>query len=588
MARFVIRACFGAFTAFTSIVFSASPWDMELVFPEASPSVPFRNGSSPMGYGGNITVWPVTKSEYESQTASDPVSHDEDSLAQAWFRWTLATGFFPGNKQYPFGETFEIFNGNWGSLHLPAEQGVAYNQVPPALSLSLAYPFSPHVFAYARASLKRDMRAWFLDPAGGNWPTTANEVDLNEPSLGYLVADASWGRALFGRFPVHLGPSPEFSLLVGGQKPFHDGALVTLKAPAFRYHFFFASLHTWLEGTPRGDTSSTNYPVGSEAWRQRHYVQHDAENAHLRVYDERAKSLVVHRVEWLLGEARENAGRLGAAAVPQPSKFKLASWGAVFGLSEMQTIGGKVPDLFDVAPFMVWHNDFKYGYTNNLVHVDARINSPFGLSLFGELAMDDLPYAPKEGEKQKAILGGLLGSEYRFLGPAYAWVQRLHFIHTDPKLYRFVQPYNSLYARQVLNTNMQPSSDPNFMDRLVIDYPVGYVRGGDARDFWSTTELSANKRPWLPFGAQFTLKLAYLQHGQTDERTQVQSIPENATTPTGAVREEWRESLDANIGITRRFSVLAGIGGRQWAERGKTGSHAWAQAGLVWSGAGSR
>lgn len=627
-----------------SVSESASGWDLELIFPESSPNAHFLTPRDlPTA---SITVWPATRAESgwdegwgmdggrdgldSNSSSSSPTALSPHSAPKPpWLHLGVSAGAFPGGKLYPLGQPFETFRGNWGSMRLSPEQGLAYSEVPPAASMALAYAFNPHVFAYMRASLKRDLRAWHEDPLGGNWPTSGDEVELNEPSLGYLVADASWGRAILGRFPLHMGPSPEFSLLVGGQKPAHDAMLLSLKAPAVRYHFAFAGLNTWLQGTPSGDTSSFDYPVGSEAWRQSHYAQGDGENAHLRVYDARAKSLNVHRLEVVFGSARAEAGDAQAGS---PVGLTLA-------ISEMQIIGGKVPDLRDVQPFAVWHNDFKYGYTNNLVHLDFRLDyrprsgtnggvgsgaqggaynaggaDPAGASqtkalrsahslahsfaVFGELALDDLPYAPKEGEEQKAITGWLLGLEHSasWGRGRNAWMHRLHVVKTDPRLYHFTQPYNTYFARQILNTNVQPASDPNFIDRLIIDYPVGYVRGGDAYDFWyrGTLHLAPGSGPlaWLPWlrrGASTTLKLAYLQHGEITEATLPNEIDVQAETPSGTPLEEWRGEWGVEAGLSRTLTLQGGAGARRWQKGdgeaesgGASGNYFWGQVGLVW------
>lgn len=604
-----------------------SGWDLQLVFPEASPNAQFLSprastcdgeaafgakgvGTAPVTGIPPVTIWPATRAELglSAQSGSNPTCSDSSftPAEPSWLRLGLSTGAFPGGKLYPLGEPFETFRGNWGAMRLRPEQGLAYSEVPPAASIALAYAFNPHLFVFSRASLKRDLRAWHDDPLGRNWPTSADEIEMNEPTLGYLVANASWGRAILGRFPLHMGPSPEFSLLVGGQKPAHDAVLLTLKAPAFRYHFAFASLNPWLQGTPSGDTASFDYPVGSEAWRQRNYAQGDHENAHLRVYDARAKSLNVHRLEAVFG----------SSAAPGST----SPLGLVLAISEMQIIGGKVPDLLDVQPFAVWHNDFKYGYSNNLVHLDFRLDyrlrSGVGLGaageptiaqsfgLFGELALDDLPYAPKEGEEQKAITGWLLGLEHAGTFGAgrvrrgISWLHRLHVVKTDPRLYHFTQPYNTYFARQILNTNVQPKSDPNFIDRLVIDYPVGYMRGGDAYDFWYRASLNfapgAGPLAWLPWlrhGASTTVKLAYLQHGEINETTLPKDIDVQAETPSGTPLEEWRAEWEIEAGVTRNLTLQGGAGARRWqigdgkAEDGSEalrGDHFWGQVGLVW------
>ncbi len=505
------------------------------------------------------TVWPLNWGDLPPDSALPP------AISQAKLRYPARLsgnfGSYPGGKIYPFGKPFEFFHGDWGSMRLSAEQGVANASVPPASSLELAYPLSSQVFFAARASLKRDIRAWHQDELGRNWPMKADEVDLNEPSLGYLTAQNDWGRFIFGRFPVHMGASPEFSLMLGGQKPWQDGALITLKTPLVRYHFFFASLNPWLQGSPQGKFSSDSVPVGSEAWQQTHYPNAWAENAHNRVYAARAKSLVIHRLEFH-GSWRD--------------------YGITLGISEMQAIGGKVPDLYDIAPFMVWHNDFKYGYTNNLVQIDARLHFPYGITAFGELAMDDLPYAPKEGPKQHAILGTLLGLEERGASSRLSWVQRLHWIRTDPLLYRFLQPLNTLYARQTLSSNNQPASEATFIDRFVIDYPAGYVRGGDAEDIWYSGSGYFSPFSILSRGLFATVKAAYLQHGEINLDTPHQTINNATSPPSGRVLEEWRGELSAALPMSRGFTLRLGLGGSKWERADLGGEHFWGEAGLQW------
>jgi|GEM_PF-5974780 len=561
-----------AFLAGTTVAgeLLAEGWNARLLPPPSSAAaaylwtpeeIAFFTGLNRDDYG---TVWPISWAKV-------------DTAGLAGFPWasrnlhgpirlSASYGLFPADKLYPFGQPFETFQGGWGSSRLNPEQGVAAGQLPPALSLEVAYPFTRHLYGYARASLKRDIRSWHSDALGGNWPLGMDEVDLNEPSLGYLTADSRWGSLIFGRFPMHIGPSPEYSLLVGGQKPYHDGALFTLKAPVVRYHFFFSSLNPWLQGSVPGELSSEDYPVGSEEWRQRHYPQAWAENAHGRVYAERAKSLAVHRLETHL-------------ALPQDFSLTL-------GLSEMQIIGGKVPSLYDLQPFTVWHNDFKIGYTNNLVHLDARLRMPLGMAFFGEIAMDDLPYARKEGDKQHAILGWLLGAEQKGGWQGIQWVQRLHVIRTDPLLYHFIQPLNTLYARHILSTNDQRSSDPTFVDRLVIDYPVGYVRGGDAFDYWYSASGFFPRQTWLPRGAFALFKAAYLQHGEVSIDTPKETIDDALSSPTGIPLEEWRGEITASVPLPQGLTARVGAGGSRWEKGDDGGHHFWAEAGLLWSWGG--
>ena len=39
-------------------------------------------------------------------------------------------------------------------------------------------------------------------------------------------------------------------------------------------------------------------------------------------------------------------------------------------------------------------------------------------------------------------------------------------------------------SRHVLASNFGGTRGPTLTDRYVVDYPIGYLRGGDAFDFW--------------------------------------------------------------------------------------------------------
>ena len=184
---------------------------------------------------------------------------------------------------------------------------------------------SSRTFAYLRLGLRRDFSAWRRDDLALNVPLATKEVDLNEPSLGYLNWTGDYLDLTVGRLPLHWSPSPEFGLALSDAVPFHNAVQAVLKMPRLRYRFLVSSLNPWLEGTPSGNTSSGSFPVGSEEWRQRHYPDlPGSENAHRRIYDARSKTLIAHRLE--------------------------TQWEpAAFGVTEAYVVGGKVSDLRDVS-----------------------------------------------------------------------------------------------------------------------------------------------------------------------------------------------------------------------------------------------
>ena len=482
------------------------------------------------------------------------------------FVLTLDAGMLPLGRRYPLGTDFERFHSTWGSIKVDPEIGKSWSEIPALVNAELAYPLTSYAFLYFRAGLRRDIAAWHRDPLGLNLPLGRNEVDLNEPSRAYLHAESEHFGFTLGRFPVHWSPSPEFGLALSSSVPYHNGAEFALKMPRARFRFLVSSLNPWLEGTPPGDSSSEDYPVGSEEWLQRHTgSDHGAGNFHNRVYDERIKTLFAHRLE----------GDLGPLAL---------------GITETEIIGGKVPDLRDADPFMIYHNDFKDGYTNSAISLDAALRLPGGFSLAGEMYLDDVRYADTEGEGGPEALMGLLACvRQAFSRAGWDFLQSLHVIRTDPYLYGYYQPLNEAYSRIVLASNDQRSGDSVFVDRYVVDYPIGYLRGGDAFDFWYRLDA------WKGARWRLTAAAALLSKGEVGLDTPYESfysVPSH-DSPTGIAEREVRISGEVEFRCERGLSLRAGAGWQGIRDeghvRGKDASRTQMELGGRWAiGSGAR
>lgn len=442
---------------------------------------------------------------------------------------SAAFGAFGVGKTGPLGEIFEHFGGNWYSLRTDAEQARAWTRMPALVDVELRHGFSPRAFAYFRAGLRRDLAAWHADDLSLNLPLAAREVDLNEPSLGYFHYEGEHAGITAGRFPVQWSPSPDMGLALSGSVPHFDGIEAAFKMPRLTYRFLIASLNPWLEGTPSGNASSEDYPEGSEEWRQRHYRDiGGANNAHRRVYDARIKTLVAHRLETWAGPV-------------------------ILGVTETNIIGGKVPDFKDANPFAVFHNDFQEGYSNNNVSVDALVRLPLGVSLAAEVFMDDLEYSDTEGSGGSPSLLGWLGAlRHSFRAGGWAFSHSLHGVWTDPFLYGFQQPLNTYASRHILTTNYADQDEPLFYDKLVVDYPIGYLRGGDALDVWYRLDAVRGR-----FAA--SLAAARLSRGEADLHTPFERyyLP-HGSAPSGVAEEELRLILNARAALGK--GLIAGGG----------------------------
>lgn len=473
---------------------------------------------------------------------------------------TISAAAQPGATHGPIGTPFEYFGADWASLRVDPEAAREWNESTPAAVAGLRVPITERSSIRFRMALRRDLGSWRGDGAGLNVPLGFNEFDLNEPSLGYFRAEGAHYAFTAGRFPAHWSSSPDFGLTLSNSTPFHDGAEIVLKFPRGRYRFLASSLNPWLEGTPTGRTANEDYPPGSEEYRQRHYASaNGAQSWHNRVYDARSKTLFAHRVE----------GELGPLAL---------------GLTETEIIGGKVPDLRDAGPFVVFHNDFKDGYTNSSVGLDASLKLPRGIVVLGEYYVDDVDYSATEKDGNSADLQGwMAGIRHAFAAGGIIFRESLHAVRTDPYLYGYLQPLNTMASRRVLASNRLDPGHGLFADRYVVDYPIGYLRGGDAFDFWYALDA------WPDAFWHGRFAAALLSHGEIDLSTPYESYyshPDRGA-PSGVAQRELRLRLDVDRRLPRGFAARAGAAWQGVWNRdhvsGRDASFLQASAGASWS-----
>lgn len=458
----------------------------------------------------------------------------------------------------PLGAPFEEFSGGWRSRLTDPELAKAWTELPSAVNFDFRHAFSPRAFAHLRFGLRRDLSSWRRDEAGWNIPLSIRELDLNEPSRGYFHFSGDYIDLTLGRFPIHWSPSPDFGLALSSAVPYHSALSTALKMPRLRYRFLVSSLNPWLEGTPVGGPGE-NYPVGSEEWRQRNYpVKGQSDNAHNRIYDARIKTLIAHRLESWAGPA-------------------------TFGITEINVVGGKPPDIRDANPFAVFHNDFREGYSNNSVSLDAGLRLPFGLLLAGELFLDDVSYSETEGDLKSPNLMGYLSSlRHAFGMSGWTVVHSLHAIRTDPFLYGAHQPLNVSTSRHVLTSNDQRPGDSLFVDKYVIDYPIGYIRGGDAFDFWYRMEARRGLRWRMRFSA------ALLARGEIDTHTPYELYYNpHGESPSGRAEREVRLSVEGFWRGSRGLGLNAGLGWQRITDQGHVAGQdveeIQASAGATWT-----
>lgn len=429
------------------------------------------------------------------------------------------------NKRYPLGDSLDdLSSGNGTALayKVTPDQGQSWEALPPLLQMELQYPFSQCALVYFRLNVMRIVDAWHNDPFSLNIPTGGvNDVDINEPSLGYFNFNRDFIAVHLGRFPVHWSPSSQYGLTLTSSVPYHDGLMVSLKIPNIRYHYLISSINPWLSGTPT--QPGTPFPIGSEEYRQRNPPRDF--NSRNRVYDQPLKTMFGHRLEMILG------------------RFEA-------GITELVMIGGKPPSLRDGNPFIFFHNNYGDGFDNVGLSIDGKVKLPGKFNFFGELFLDEIQEADDGGSPTN--LGWMIGAEYNFTWEGVSFFHCFHLTKTDPFLYNYEKPYLTFYSRHVLKSNFIELGSKPFIDTYVIDYPLGYFRGSDALDFWYNIQCRLTEK------ISADLELGWLQQGEKDAYSLHEK--EELSSPSGVTESETRLSFSVHYQFTPRMNTVLGYG----------------------------
>lgn len=145
--------------------------------------------------------------------------------------------------------------------------------------------------------------------------------------------------------------------------------------------------------------------------------------------------------------------------------------GLGLGLSEMQLLGGKTPDLHNLLPAGYWHNTFTAGVSNVMLQVDAWGVPINGLLLRGEFITDDTSTPSEKGSAAKPNSWAWeLGATWVLPFSPRVWTHALNieYSHVDTWTYNRWQPWLTMYQRQMFTGGHGG-----------IDIPLGHPDGGD-------------------------------------------------------------------------------------------------------------
>ncbi|MDI3517639.1 MAG: hypothetical protein PWP09_1705 [Thermotogota bacterium] len=345
------------------------------------------------------------------------------------FKWEFSPSIFSGEIPN------EIPQDRYSKPLDPADNFYIFEEAPPFAMLSFEMgdgPFSLH----AEYPLRREFLA-FHSRSEANAPFVQEppyiSVDLNFPQKAYGVFKWDNQYLVIGRCKLKWGDW-KYPVSLSNVSPYFDNLTYSYRSKAFQYSFHLISINPVLTDTEEA-SQSTVIPLNSDP---------------LAPYFERVKTLVAHRVDMF------------------PMK------GMRLGIGEMTMIGGKVPDLFTLSPFSVYHNNFNEAYTNSIGVFDFSWTVLRGLNLYGELVLDDLVVPLTESPDSKPTAYALnfgvtktvpLGIGRMILGLEYA-------LATD-WVYNAAVPYLKFYNRVSYLSNFPPS-------RNIVDYPIGFAYGPDS------------------------------------------------------------------------------------------------------------
>lgn len=392
-----------------------------------------------------------------------------------------------------------------------------FHMKDPVLYLGVSFA-SPSFYGTTAIDFGTDALAAYADESGmtGFWKPLDNVSYWTFPEEGYLAWSGKNMTFAFGRFKTGIGLG-ESNIFLNGQARWYDQAQFSWWSERFRFFSFW--------GTSSAHLSNKEYEIQSfskkdgNAWGWDTINNHDAATQSLVPL----KMFTYHRFEF------KPFSRIG------------------FGLSEMQLIGGKEPDLMNLAPSVIWHNAYTAGVTNVMLHADTWFSPVKGLLVFGEFLMDDSK-APKEyGASKPNCWGWAAGSTYVLPLETEDWRYSVsvEYEHLDKWTYSRWQPYLTMYQRQLLTGGHEG-----------FDIPLGHNEGGDV-DQIGISLLAIDRK-----GRRIEIKYDFIDKGPVYLGMYVKNPDflegsgESKYIPVYYDFDNWTETgaLEALLGKTRKYS----------------------------------
>lgn len=260
-------------------------------------------------------------------------------------------------------------------------------------------------------------------------------VDLNFPTYSYLYYANDWLFAAIGRFPLKWGDA-QYPVHIS-PTTYQDNITISLKSTNASYAFH----------------AITSYPLLSQ---QEEYIQKNYSDQHTAgiYFSEPSKYIFAHRLDFLLD-------------LPWNTDLRI-------GLGELNVVGGKFPDIIDLNPVTIFHNTYGEGFSNVTGSVDFTLNLSNILKIYGEFVLDDANSPTETSSNYKPAANAKnIGLSLNL------YSQNIWFEYSETSEWMYVTNYLPYLKINVRHFDLE--NNPG--GRLLLDYPLGFIYGPDAKMF---------------------------------------------------------------------------------------------------------
>ncbi|MFN3691260.1 MAG: hypothetical protein ACK4R7_00065 [Fervidobacterium sp.] len=360
------------------------------------------------------------------------------------------------------------YTNSWGRPVNPAEN-IFYlqNDIPSFFNINLDFKVGEFKL-YMELPIEREY--------GNKISTLSNHtnfpfdfsIDLNFPEIAYLHYSnntfyfsigrykLSWGDA---RYPIHISPTTSL-----------DNFTLSINFPGIVYTFHSISSFPLL--APEEETIQSNY---------------SDQHTDGRYFKAPSKYIFAHRLDFFNILSDEIKLRIG--------------------LGELNIVGGRVPDITDFSPVLIYHNTYGEGWSNVTGSIDFSLVYKNTLKIYGEFVLDDLLGPTEIGYTYKpGAFGFNIGGQFTVpisIGNLNVW---LEYGETSEWMYvTNYLPYLRINVRKFYIQNVPGA-------RFLVDYPLGFIYGPDAKMFSFGVDGNIQK-----YGINYSFEYNRLIKGQVND-----------------------------------------------------------------------